>query len=129
MEDWASRAAARDLETPRSGAFLHLRKEERDSQIKDKHGTEMFQRLNQWMRDQIDSCNRKLREKRYSVSLVKEPDFNRKSEREFSVIRTDGGKQPLKLTYDPTVHRLRCESSAGHQEYVLGCRSGWAASI
>ena len=118
MEDWASRAAARDLEL-QDREHLHLRKEERDSQIKDKHGIEMFQRLNQWMRDQIDSYNRKLREKRYSVSLVKEPDFNRKSEREFSVIRTDGGKQPLKLTYDPTVHRLRCESSAGHQEYVL----------
>ena len=118
MEDWASRTAARDLEA-QDREHLHLLKEERDSQVKDKHGIDMFQRLNQWMRDQIDSCNRKLGEKKYSVSLVNEPDFNRKLEREFSVIRTDGSKQPLKLTYDPTVHRLRCESSAGHQEYIL----------
>jgi hypothetical protein len=118
MEDWASRTAKEDLEAEERET-LRLRREERDAALKDRRGSELFEELNKWMREQATSYNRQLGKKVMDVTVPRISSRDITSQRVFSVSRADGTKQPLKIIYLPDAHRIRCESGAGTKEYVL----------
>lgn len=118
MEDWASRAAKEDLAAEQRET-LRLQKEERDARLKDRRGLELFEELNAWMKKQADSYNSQVKKKVLDVTIPRVSSRDLTSDRMFSVSQTDGMRQPLKISYFPDAHRLRCESGAGTKEYRL----------
>jgi hypothetical protein len=113
--DWASRESAKDL-TSGQGELLRLEKESRDHAMMDERGPALFAELYEYIVSQVDSYNERMGSKIMDVSLSR-VKFG--SSQSFKVLRMDGTKQPLELTYNPASHRIRCECGAGPQEFIL----------
>ena len=115
MSDWASRESEKDLSSEQ-GESLRLEKESRDHAMMDERGPALFAELYKYMVSQVDSYNERMGRKILDVSLSQ---VKLNSPQSFTVLRMDGTKQPLKLTYNPASHRIRCECGAGPQEFIL----------
>lgn len=115
MSDWASRESAKDL-TSEQEELLRLEKESRDHAMMDERGPALFAELYKYIVSQVDAYNEKMGRRVLDVSLSR---VKLGSSQSFKVLRLDGTKQPLELTYNPASHRISCECGAGPQEFIL----------
>jgi len=82
----------------------------------DERGPALFAELYAYITSQVDAYNESMGERILDVTLSR---LKIGSPQSFKVLRLDGTKQPLELTYNPASHRIRCECKAGPQEFVL----------
>ena len=115
MSDWAARESAKDLASEQ-GETLRLEKESRDQAMMDERGPALFAELYEYILSQVDSYNEQMGRKVLEVHLTRTKVGSSQS---FKVLRMDGTRQPLELTYNPASHRIRCECGAGPQEFIL----------
>ena len=113
--DWASRESAKDI-TSEQGELLRLEKASRDHAMMDERGPALFAELYEYIMSQVDSYNGGMGRKILDVSLSR---VKLGSSQSFKVLRKDGTKQPLELTYNPASHRISCGCGAGPQEFIL----------
>ena len=86
----------------------------------DERGLALFGELYKYIVSQVDSYNETMGRKILDVNLSRvKLGSSLGSSQSFEVLRMDGTKQPLKLTYNLASHRIRCECGAGPQEFIL----------
>jgi hypothetical protein len=113
---WAEDAAARAAREEEKET-LRMKRDERESKIKDGLGPELFVQLIDWLADQVERYNKARDKQELAVSATKLQLPS--SDKSIKVFRRDGTQQPITFTYDSTVHRLRCECGAGNREFIL----------
>jgi hypothetical protein len=115
--DWATRQAMQDREAEQRAAN-NAEKSVRDARLKDSRGLELFQQLNQWMREQVDSYNQQMGKKLMETTVPRIVGGLDTSQ-SFTVSRTDHQRSPLKVIYFPESHRIKIECGAGPKEFNL----------
>ena len=115
MSDWASRESAKDIASEQ-GESLRLEKESRDHAMMDERGPALFALLYEYILSQVKVYNANMGRQILDVELLRVKIGPPQS---FKVLRLDGTKQPLELTYNPASHRISCKCGAGPQEFIL----------